>query len=59
MPCFPVWVVVVVVVVVVTVVRCLISWGEIFEGLLLRLEFRDVLLSMPEIFEAGDDDGGL
>jgi hypothetical protein len=59
MPRFLVWVVVVVVVVVVTVVRCLICCGEILDGLLSRLEFLDALLSMPETFEAGDDDGGL
>jgi hypothetical protein len=59
MPRFLVWVVVVVVVMVLTVVRCLISCGEIFDGLLSRLDFLDALLTMPEIFEAGDDDGGL
>jgi len=60
MPRFLVWVVVVVVVVVVTVVRCLISCREIsVDRLLSRLEFLDAVLWMPEIFEAGDDDGGL
>jgi hypothetical protein len=57
MPHFLVWVVVVVVVVVVTVVRCLISCGEIFDGFLSRLQFLDALLSMPEIFEAGNNYG--
>jgi hypothetical protein len=59
MPSFQEWVVVVVIVVVLTVVCCLISCGEILDGLLPRLLFLDALLSMPEIFEAGDDDGGL
>jgi len=42
-----------------TVVCCLISCGEILDGLLSRLVFLEGLLSMPEIFEAGDHHGGL
>jgi hypothetical protein len=57
MPCFLVWVVVVVVIMVVTVVRCLIGCGAILDEFLSRLEFPDALLLMPEIFEAGNDDG--
>jgi len=59
MPRFLVWVVVVVVIVVVTVVHYLITCGEILDELLASLVFLDALHSMPEIFEAGDDDGGL